>query len=195
MVRENWMEKSPGTKVEDKERRILAKLREREPSALDEIYDLYGNRLYHYLLSLLRSEDEAEDVLQNLFLKLARSANLAIENLGAYMFTSARNEAMRLVEKRNRREKREADLRELVILESMRRDKKSVEEAEKLNIALSKLPPEQMESVVLKVYEGLTYREIGEAIGIPLDTARNRYKYGIEKLRVLLGRERISGGS
>jgi len=45
------------------------------------------------------------------------------------------------------------------------------------------LPTEQKEVVFLKVFEGLTFKEIGSACGISANTAASRYRYGIEKLR------------
>jgi len=49
--------------------------------------------------------------------------------------------------------------------------------------ALGELPPEQRAVVHLKLWEGLTFEAIAEALQIPLNTAASRYRYGLDKLR------------
>ena len=49
------------------------------------------------------------------------------------------------------------------------------------------LPAEQREVVFLKIYEGLTFKEIGSVCGVSANTAASRYRYGIEKLREAAG--------
>jgi RNA polymerase sigma-70 factor, ECF subfamily len=49
--------------------------------------------------------------------------------------------------------------------------------------ALGELPPEQRAVVHLKLWEGLTFEQIADALGIPLNTAASRYRYGLDKLR------------
>jgi len=48
---------------------------------------------------------------------------------------------------------------------------------------IEKLPAEQKEIVFLKVFDGLTFKEIGSACGISANTAASRYRYGLAKLR------------
>ena len=52
-----------------------------------------------------------------------------------------------------------------------------------LSAALGALPPDQRAVVHLKLWEGLTFEQIAELLGIPLNTAASRYRYGIDKLR------------
>jgi RNA polymerase sigma-70 factor (ECF subfamily) len=62
-----------------------------------------------------------------------------------------------------------------------------------LETALASLPVEQREVVVLKVYEGLSFKEIAELTDISINTIASRYRYAIEKLRgVLSATERSS---
>ncbi len=49
------------------------------------------------------------------------------------------------------------------------------------------LPEEQKEVIYLKVFDGLTFREIGSVCGVSANTAASRYRYGIEKLRETAG--------
>ena len=54
---------------------------------------------------------------------------------------------------------------------------------EALSGALWELPPEQRAVVHLKLWEDLTFEQIAELLGIPLNTAASRYRYGLDKLR------------
>ena len=56
-------------------------------------------------------------------------------------------------------------------------------DAAAINAALARLPVEQREVVVLRIWHGLGFREIGEALGIVTDTAASRWRHGIAKLR------------
>ena len=52
-----------------------------------------------------------------------------------------------------------------------------------LSAALGELPADQRAVVHLKLWEGLTFEQIAELLGIPLNTAASRYRYGLDKLR------------
>jgi RNA polymerase sigma-70 factor (ECF subfamily) len=52
-----------------------------------------------------------------------------------------------------------------------------------LGRALAELPADQRAVVHLKLWEGLTFEEISDALGVPMNTAASRYRYGIDKLR------------
>ncbi len=160
---------------------------------LERSYETFGPKLYHYLLGILRSAADAEDALQTVFVKLAqRDKDDEIEDLTSYLFSAARHEAIRLRDKRRSARKREdasqagveqpappPDL--LAATEERELDRR------KLEAAIAHLPEEQREVVLLKVWEGLTFREIASVLGVPQDTAASRYRYALEKLKQELG--------
>ena len=75
-----------------------------DPSAFAELYDACADRVHHYLLVRLGSPADADDVLQETFVRLARTREklATVENLVAYVFAAARNEAIRRLERRER---------------------------------------------------------------------------------------------
>ncbi len=75
-----------------------------EQAAFAEFYDACADRIHHYLLVRLRSREDAADVLQETFVRLVRTRKrlAVVDNLTAYAFTVARNEAARLVGRRTR---------------------------------------------------------------------------------------------
>ncbi len=155
---------------------------------LDELYDRYGKEMYRYLALRLGSVEDARDVLQETFCRLARySARLAlVRNPKAFVFTALRNEANRFLARRSkRRTEGIPDPGDLDRLASVIDDPPDVPGAQ-LARALGELPDEQREAVVLKVFQDFSFREIASICGLSINTAASRYRYGIEKVRSAL---------
>jgi RNA polymerase sigma-70 factor (ECF subfamily) len=159
-------------------RELFARVARGDESALAQVYDENALRLHGYARALVRTEGDADEVLQEVFLGLARSRDrlAAVENPVGYLFRAARNAAFALA----RASRRTGALDEAAepIVEA--RDGGDADEA---NALLARLPGEQREVIVLKVYSGLTFREIAEALGVPANTVASRYRYAIERLR------------
>jgi RNA polymerase sigma-70 factor (ECF subfamily) len=157
---------------------------------LDELYDAYGDALYRYLTLKMGSIQEAEDVLQETFVRLARYVGRRrfIRDPKAFAFRCAHNEASRFWKKRLRRRDEEIAFRpDLASLIFQGPDRAS---EIRLGEALASLSPEQREAVVLKEWEGLTFRGIGSACGISTHTAASRYRYGLARLRTFFGEKK-----
>ena len=148
---------------------------------LEEAYDRYAGQLYRHALALTRRGADAEDAVQTAFVKLASRlrARAVIADLESYLHVAVRGEALRIAGRR-----RPAEPVDRLVAP---RNGASLEETEAVNLALAALPPEQREVVVLHVYDGMTFRRIGEVLGVPLDTAASRYRYAREKLKEMLG--------
>jgi RNA polymerase sigma-70 factor (ECF subfamily) len=151
-------------------------------SALAELHDQYGPRLYRYALLILADADAAGDAVQEAFCQLAHALRRQ-PDVGtlAYVTTIVRNECY----SRLRRRKRSPVVSEPPLLEPAAPDAHADEQLV-VEQALRALPPEQREVVYLKVYEGLTFQEIGERCGISLNTAASRYRYALDGLRRVL---------
>jgi RNA polymerase sigma-70 factor (ECF subfamily) len=146
-----------------------------------EIYNREAPAIYSYLLARGCSAFEAEDRIHEVF-TAALSAGTRIENPRAYLFRAVRNAL-----KRGTRGKVETGMPEIVEAGPNPGD------GEAVNAALSALPTEQREVVVLKIWHGMSFREVGEALEITRDTAASRWRYGTRKLRNLL-RDEVSHG-
>jgi RNA polymerase sigma-70 factor (ECF subfamily) len=155
---------------------------------LDELYDRYGEKMYRYLVLRLGSPEDAEDVLQEAFCRLARYSvrRALVRNPRAFAFRVLRNEANRHLAKRIRRRAEEAsDPGERDSLASVIEGPDEARPAA-LARALGGLPDEQRDVIILKVFEGFSFKEIAAVCEVPANTAASRYRYGIEKLRSLL---------
>jgi len=153
---------------------------------LEELYERHGEDLYRYLLYKLGSAEDAEDVLQEAFCRFARYDLRwkLVRNTQAFVFRVARNEANRFLRRRlGRREgERMIEAGAAAGLSAAF----AAPEDPSLTLLLRHaggLPEEQREVVFLKVFDGLTFREIGSVCGVSANTAASRYRYGIGKLR------------
>ncbi len=160
-----------------------------EAAAFAELYDLCADRLHHYLVSQLGSRDDADEVLQETFLRLARGREklAQVESIAGYAFMVARNESLRRLASRSNENRRRAEAAELFV-EAAHDDREGREAAEELTLALTRLRPEQREIVELKTYGGLTLAEIADVTGTPPGTVATRYRTAIGQLREWLSR-------
>jgi RNA polymerase sigma-70 factor (ECF subfamily) len=162
-------------------------------AAFAELYDACAGRVHRYLVARLGSRSDAEDVLQEVFVRLARARKRlgGVANLGAYVLAVARNEAARLAARRARDACSETILAdEVVLCEAAADDRGARETAEWVRAALGRLEPALREIVELKIYAGLTFQEISEVTGLPQGTAATRYRKALEKMRSQLARQR-----
>ncbi|HEV3340273.1 MAG TPA: RNA polymerase sigma factor [Pirellulales bacterium] len=170
-------------------RQLVERLARGETAAFAELYDCCANQLHHYLVGRLGSREAADDVLQETFLRLARSARRfgSVENPVAYAFAVARNEALRKRQRHGneRRLLAAADLFEIAGHD----ERQSGENAEVVAQALNRISDEQREVIELKIYGCLTFREIAEATGVAQGTVATRYRAAINRLRSLLAKE------
>lgn len=165
-----------------------------EESAFAELYDACADRLFHYLLLRLGSRSDAEDVLQETFLRLARSRGTlaAVKNLTAYLFQMARHEAIRF-RQRKQGETIPFSLTDADELSAagIDGDVQLLENAEWAKVSMLKLESDVRDVIELKVFVSLTLAEVSEVLQIPVGTAATRYRRGIEVLRGLLAKEQI----
>jgi RNA polymerase sigma-70 factor (ECF subfamily) len=152
-------------------------LAEGRDEAFAALYDRYGRSLFRVAWTLLRSRQDAEDAVQDVFLGLVRSrpALGRIENLRAYLFGALRHAAARLATRQA------ADLTRPQA--GAARPALDAETSDWLDRALGSLPREQREALTLKIDGGLTFAEVGAILGISPATAASRYRYAIDKLR------------
>jgi RNA polymerase sigma-70 factor (ECF subfamily) len=156
------------------------------PAAVDLLWDRYAKDLLAYLQAILCSLHDAEDVLQMVFVRIARKSHQLAKArcLDAYIFRIARNEALRLIGRRKADSTvKTANDPWLINSESSAESQDLVESLQK---ALARLPQTQREVIVMKTYRQKTFLEIARLLGLSQNTVASRYRYGMEKLRILL---------
>ena len=151
--------------------------------------DRHGPALVLYARQWSRSPSDADDIVQEAFVRFWPKRANAAEPV-AYLYACVRNSAMDHLSARKRRETRElfeTDQTDPVggsqMLETDMEQQETQQAVEK---AMSTLPLEQREVLVMKIWGDLSFREIGKTLDIPLSTAASRYRYALDALRQLL---------
>ena len=122
----------------------------------------HADHIFRFLLGSLRQRELAEDIVQDTYEKLWRKReNVSYEKVKTYLFTTAYHTMI----DRLRREKRMISMEETEAQERIE-EMGSPDLNEILHEALGKLPPDQKAVVLLRDYEGYSYKEIGEITGM-----------------------------
>jgi RNA polymerase sigma-70 factor, ECF subfamily len=180
--------------VTDTDQGLLRQLAEGDMEALGALYDRHARRVYHLLLAGGLETDTADEILPEVFLALAeRGRKLRqVDNALGYLLGIARHLASRCRKSRARDRGATAspagsdDLDARPAGLAVAPGLAPGDTLEMIEL-LRQLPAEQADVVVLKVWHGLTFEEIGQALQLSPNTAASRYRYGIDKLRTLWG--------
>ncbi|MCF7786205.1 MAG: RNA polymerase sigma factor [Prosthecobacter sp.] len=153
-------------------------------ATLTRLHSDYAVSAYRFAWSVTKDESLAQEVVQELFLKLARDSAVIsqAQSERAVIFTLTRNLALDALRRRSTREdalQRFADESPGWFLPA----DDTEETRAQITVALAALPEEQRSVIHLHVWEELSFREIGELLGLPTQTVASRYRYGLEKLR------------
>ncbi len=165
---------------------LAARLARGEEAAFAELYDACADRLHHYLAVRLGCREAASDVLQNAFLKAVKNRRQfrGVDNPIAYLFQIARNEAARAIRKRY-----PSSLSVEDVFTTNGDATAEQEDIELAAMALQKLDSDEREIVELKIYSGLTFREIADVTRLPQGTAATKYRRALESLRSWLAKQ------
>ncbi len=161
-----------------------------DAESLGQLYDRWSPLLFPMALHLLVDRDDAEDVVQETFWQAWRQAdryNVERSDVASWLFVIARSKAlMRLRARRRRREDPLPASDSPELLTPLPDPAANADAAGRRAIvlaALADLPPEQLQTVDLAYFHGLTQREIANRIGQPLGTVKGRIRLALEKLR------------
>ena len=183
-------EKQPESDVE-----LLHAVARGDEGALARLYDQYRVILFSVLVRILNSREEAEDVLQEVFLQVWKRANDFDEERGrpfTWLVTLARSRAIDRIRQLGARQRlADSAAQNTTAGEASDAvaDTLHSEQREIVARALATLPEEQRRTLNLAYFEGLTQSEIAEKLGTPLGTVKTRMRSGMIKLRELLGEQ------
>ena len=170
---------------------LLKAIVARNEAALAQLYDRYRTILFGLLMRILNNREEAEDVLQEVFLQVWRKAADFDESRGrpfTWLVTLARSRGIdRLRTLASRERVAEAGAREVSEeISDAATDAFKSEQRGLVSDALAKLPDEQKRPIMLAYFDGLTQSEIATHLGSPLGTVKTRMRTGMIRLRELL---------
>ncbi len=177
---------------------LVKAFKEGDTGALDELISRYKDRLYAYLLRLSRDRDAADDLLQEVFIKVIKKINFygEREKFSAWLFTVAHHAAMDYFRSGYRRHEESLDAagEDGVPLTDMLASRepgpdKILEEGERaaaLQAAFDHLSADQREIFLMRHYSGLSFKEIADILGVPIGTVLARMSRAMAKVRTEL---------
>jgi RNA polymerase sigma factor (sigma-70 family) len=151
-----------------------------------ELLNRHGAGLVLFARQWLGTHADAEDAVQDAFVRLLKIRTRPDDPL-AYLYSCVRTAAIDAARTRARRKR--VDEKRSACESVFEAALEQVELSASVETALSQLPDEQREVVVMKIWGGLTFAQIAVALGISPNTAGSRYRYAIERLESALAHE------
>lgn len=170
------------------EKLLVSELKNHNEKAFRTLFDFYRQDIYGYSISILKSKELAEENVQEVFLKVwlyRENLNLDL-SFKAYLFTIARNQAFNFLSKAAN----EAVLKEEIFYKSQKsydQGDYTVREADCKKLkkqALKQLSPKRKLIFKMSRKEGKTYEEIGQELGISVNTVKSQMSKALESLRI-----------
>ena len=166
---------------------IISEIARGSKAAFKELYELTSGSVYGFALSILKNSHDAEDAMQDVYIKIFNSADTYQANGKpmAWILTIVRN----LCYNRLRDAKNHEDIADHAHMLSDTNHENSVN-AMILEEIMTVLDDDERQIVVLHSVSGMKHREIAEIVGMPVSTVLSKYRRSLKKLRnALEGKE------
>jgi RNA polymerase sigma-70 factor (ECF subfamily) len=176
---------------------IIEGVKNGDMAAFDMIYRAYSKRLFRFVLGLIKTESDAEEIVQEVFVKIWESHE-NIEDFAlfdSYLFTIAYNSTISLIRKKLSKEKYIQHIKSLQIPVQEKIGGNNLDFellTSRVNQLVEKLPPRQKEVFRLHREHELTYRQIAEKLEISVNTVENHMSKALKFLRNNLNRESLA---
>ena len=171
----------------------MARLVQRDPSALEEIYDRVAGRAFGLAYRILDNGPAAEDVVQDAFVWIWDNSHKLDSDRGTVdglLLTLVHRRAVDALRARSRRDalpdssvRSNADQDVLDLVDEVQRNL----DADAIDRAMDQLPPEQSAVISLAYFGGMTHAEICEKTSLPLGTVKSRLRLALNGLRNSFG--------
>lgn len=170
------------------EKELLGKLRYGDSSAFSSLYAIYAPRLSVKLLQLLRSEELAEDILQDIFVKIweVRETIDPDQNFAAFLYKMAANRSKNVFRRNLYDENMRNELGKDLGYDPIENATNESDTKRILDLAMSKLTPRQREVYTLHKLEGLSYQEISEKLKISASAINHHIQEATKQLKIAL---------
>jgi RNA polymerase sigma-70 factor, ECF subfamily len=171
---------------------LLRRIAQKDQTALSELYDRYARILYSIALRSLRSIEESEEVVLDVFSQVWRIAeryDASKSRVDTWLFMLARSRVLDRLRKIKRQTPTTGGTIDLTEIQLPAKSVDLIEAAEiseqqqQVRSTLDRLPPEQRLVVELAYYQGLSHGEIAQQTGMALGTVKTRIRLGLNRLR------------
>lgn len=177
------------TSITFSETELIALLQSKDEQAFNYLYDNYSGALYGVIWKVLSIEELANDILQEVFVKIWKNIGQYDSSKGrlyTWMLNIARNMAIdTLRSKRYQQDQKTSDIDNSININDSRRS--SVHNTDTLGLQKSvmNLKPEFRTLIDLAYFQGYTQEEISKSLGIPLGTVKTRLRNAILELKMV----------
>ncbi|MGH7197190.1 MAG: sigma-70 family RNA polymerase sigma factor [Candidatus Omnitrophota bacterium] len=176
--------------------RLIERIVNKDREAFGRFYDRFAPLLYGLALRILRSQPDAEEVVQDVFHAVWQKARDYEKRRGspeAWIITMTRSRAIDKLRARRRRDQRTTPIEEPFEIVDDAPAEERTDARLSVEGILEKLPEAQREALGLAYYEGFTQSEIAVRLDVPLGTVKTRIRDGLKRLREFLGKGERAG--
>lgn len=169
------------------DQQLMQQIRGREADALSRVYDLYSTVVFSVAMRVLRDSAAAEDVMQEVFLKLWQKPDSFADQRGSlcgWLAVVARNRSIDKI--RSSRRLENVDDLQLSNNIDLGADAEREIMLGKVRVVLQTMPPDQRQAVEMAFFEGHTHTEIADQTGQPLGTVKTRIRSALITIRKVL---------
>ncbi len=171
---------------------LMASIQQREPEALEALYDRYSGILKSLIMGVIHNDAEADDLLQEIFMEIWNQAAHYSAQKGkplGWIVTLTRRRSIDRLRKKQAYARAEERLQneteqqpEAWVHNSTENDIEMSDTRRLILGILKNLPPAQRDAIDMAFYHGMSQREIAAKTGIPLGTIKTRLELGLKKI-------------
>lgn len=180
---------------ENEDKRLYVRVLNKDKQALEQLYEKYEKLLYSFSYRMTQDPALAEEVVQEVFIKLWRGIGAYDDSKGkfsSWLLTITRHTAIDLLRKRKRETTVELDDRDSIqsTENSVEDQVEWKEQGTALRKAVATLKEEQQKIIDLAYFKGLTQQKISSECNIPLGTVKGRLRLALKHIKTYLDSER-----
>ncbi|MCF6212402.1 MAG: RNA polymerase sigma factor [Flavobacteriaceae bacterium] len=172
----------------DSEKHLIAQLQDTQTQdkAFRNLMGLYKERLYWHIRNIVKSHDDADDVLQNTFIKVYKNISnfKGDSKLYSWMYRIATNESITHLNKRAKQQQVSLEDIQIQLADSLHADNyfSGDEIQEKLQKALVLLPTKQQLVFNMKYFDNMKYNDISDILGTSVGALKASYHHAVKKI-------------
>lgn len=173
-------------KIKEEElEKLFSSIKNNKEYSYEELYNKYSKLVYKIAFSILKNEDDAEDVMQIVFAKIYNldKSKLPTRKQSSWLYTVTKNEAIIYLKKKSKY----IELEDVYEIPKENNEIDKIIDKEYFNKIIDKLNKKEKEIVTLKVISDLSFDDISKIIDEPIGTVKWRYYKSINNLKLILG--------
>ena len=164
---------------------IFTNLRIGKEKSFNELYEKYSKLIYNIAFSILKSRENSEDVMQNVFSKIYKLDNekLPSDNEASWLYSITKNEAINYMKKL----KKEVSIEDIDYVQYDDKDLENIIDKDSYEKIMDKLDKTEKEIVSLKIIGNMKFKDIAQLLDMPIGTVQWKYYTALHSLKIILG--------